>query len=357
MYVGQVAVGDITLQSSSTYTVGRKGLRGRSADAFQGSVFFIWILLCLTGGGLRAQAPSGITELQQNPLAALRAFEPTSGEAYQLGRGDEISLDFGSRPELSSKHVIGPDGKITLPLAGSILIADRTREEAASAVLAALAPYYSNLSVTLGVDKYTSNRVLLLGAVEHPGLISFDNPPTLLEVVTRGGVLGAVSAQSRMPLIPERCAIYRGSDKVMWVDLKALLDSGSPLADLRLRRGDVVYVPSTLDRTVSVLGQVQHPGAILLENSTTLSKLLGEAGGLTDAAGNNAQIRIISPSMKTTRTVSFKSVLQPGELDVTLRSGDIVFVPKSGYSQISYALEKISPLISIFTASAFLANQ
>ena len=300
-------------------------------------------------------------DLHANPLAALSLFEPVHNQQYELGPGDEISLDFGGRLELNSKRILGPDGRITLPLAGSIELADMTREQAGTTILAALSPYYHNLTVTVEVDKYTSNRVLLLGAVEHPGVLTFDAPPTLLEVVTRGGVLGigggAESAQngsSRLPAIPERCAIYRGSDKVMWVDLRAMLNSGAGMADLRLRRDDVVYIPSTQDRYVSVLGQVQHPGALALESTSTLVKLLAEAGGVTEAAGGNPQIHIISPSSGTTRIVSFKQLLQSSPLDLTLRPGDIIFLPKSGFNKVSYVLDKVSPLVSIFTALAFL---
>lgn len=331
-----------------------------------------WTLLCASAGAgpLRAQAvpPTAVTttpevttsEISLNPLLALRAFEPASGEAYRLGPGDELTLDFGGRIELNGKRIVGPDGRITLPLAGSVMLEDKTREQAADAIVTALSPYYRNLSVTVGVDKYTSNRVMLLGAVEHPGVILFDSPPTLLEVVTRGGVLGSggagggAEAAPKLPAVPERCAIYRGNDKVMWVDLRAMLNSGNTLADLRLRRGDVVYVPSTQDRYISVLGQVAHPGALPLEASSTLAKLLAEAGGLTDGAGDNAQIRIISPSTGTARTIQFKQLLRPTPPDLTLRPGDVVFVPKSGFNKVSYAIAQLSPLVSVFTAFALL---
>lgn len=308
----------------------------------------------LGGSPMHAQLAPATTEIQVSPVAALKAFEPAAGEEYELGPGDELTLDFGGRTELNSKRIVGPDGRITLPLAGPIALADKTRGQAADAILAALSPYYQNLSVTVGVDKYTANRVLLLGAVEHPGVLSFDSPPTLLEVVTRGGVLGGGEGLQKLPAFPERCAIYRGDDKVMWVDLRALLSSGNALADLRLRRGDLVYVPSTQDRYVSVLGQVAHPGAMQLEANSTLAKLLAQAGGLSDAAGDNPQIRIISPSTGKTRTITYRQVLQSAPLDLTLRPGDIVFIPKSGFNKVSYVFEKLSPLVSIFTAFAFL---
>ena len=320
--------------------------------------------------------PSG-QELKPNPALALRDFEPALNQAYELGRGDEITITFSGRPEMNGQHIIGPDGKITLPLAGSIELADKTREEAADAVVKALSPYYPNLYVTVGVDKYTSNQVLLLGAVERPGVQTFDRPPTLLEVVSRGGASlsnrnasfggggggtagGAFNLNANLQPanlgIPERCAIYRGSDKVLWVDLKSLLDSGSPLADLRLKRDDIVYVPSSSERYVSVLGEVQHPGALQLDSTTTLPKLIALAGGLTPLAGHYPDIQIVSPTTGKTRVISFKQVLMPGSLELTLHSGDIVYVAESGFNRFAYVLEKISPLVTLFTASALITQ-
>ena len=327
----------------------------------------MWLALCvgtLDGPWCGAQdAP----ELKQNPLTALRDFEAPLNQAYELGRGDEISLDFPGRSELNGKRIIGPDGRITLAPAGSILIADRTREQAADAIAASLSPFYKAISVTVGVDKYTSNRVLLLGAVEHPGVIAFDEPPTLLEVLTRGGGLsggnlagangmtgfsGTTTQARALSAVPERCAIYRGADKVVWVDLKALLESGSALADLRLRRDDVVYVPSKAEQYVSVMGQVQHPGAMQLDSNTTLSKLLAEAGGLTELAGKNPNIQVVQPSTGKSRMIPLKAILQPGSLDLTLKSGDIVYVSESGFNQATYVLQRLSPLVTMFTAAA-----
>jgi polysaccharide export outer membrane protein len=308
--------------------------------------------------------------LQQNPQIAMREFEPAENQEYELGRGDAISIDFAGRPEMSSKQIVGPDGRITLPMAGALVVADKTREQAAQAIVAALTPFYEHLNVTVGVDKYTSNQVLLLGAVEHPGVLTFDRPPTLLEVVSRGGAIGGVrnagyntngfAMQANLqPMgsgVPERCAIYRGADKVIWVDLKKLLDSGSALADLRLKRDDIVYVPSSAERYISVLGQVQHPGALQLDDNMTLAKLLSLSGGFTPEAGKNPQIMIVQQATGQKRTISFNQILKPGPMDLTLHSGDIVYVPKSGFNNVAYVFDKLSPLVSMFTASALIGH-
>ncbi|MGB8099179.1 MAG: polysaccharide biosynthesis/export family protein [Terracidiphilus sp.] len=290
-------------------------------------------------------------QLKPNPLEALRKFEPAADEEYRLGRGDEITVDFSGRPELQAKLVVGPDGRITLPLAGDVMVANLTREEAARKVEQALTPYYANLSAMITVTKYTANRVLVLGAVDHPGPVTFDGNPTLLEAITRGG-LPTVGPDKR-PQIPDQCTIYRGSGQVMTVQLRALIDSGSPLADLRLRRDDVIYVPDPAERFVSVLGEVGHPGAVPLLSNSTLPKVLAEAGGITEKAGGHPKIVIVDPSTGSKRTVEFNDLLNPAKtLEVTLKPGEIIFVPQSGFYRFTWYVSSLNPFAELATLAA-----
>ncbi len=286
-------------------------------------------------------------QLQPNPLEALRNLEPPVNEEYRLGQGDEITVDFTGRPDLQAKLVVGPDGRITLPLAGDILLDGLTRSEASKAIAAALEIYYDNLAVQVTVTKYTANRVLVLGAVTAPGEVAFQGTPTLLEALTRSGLS---TGPNKPAEIPERCAIYRGSNQVVWVQLRELVESGNPLADLRLRRGDVIYVPSLSERFVSVLGEVQHPGAVPITGNSTLASVLAGAGGLTDQAGNNAHIQIVDPVTGNSRVLTFKDVLNPAKSqEVTLKPGEIVFVPKTGFARATYVLQRLNPLFQLST--------
>jgi polysaccharide export outer membrane protein len=281
--------------------------------------------------------------LKPNELEALRKFEPAADEEYRLGKGDEITIDFSGRTEMQAKLVVGPDGRITLPLAGETMLAGLTRTEAAKAIESGLTPYYANISAQVTVTKYTANRVLLLGAVDHPGPMLFDGVPTLLEAITRGG-LPTVGPEKR-PQIPDQCAIYRGSDQVLWVQLRSLIDSGNPLADLRLRRDDVIYIPDPAARFVSVLGEVQHPGAVPLTANTTLASVLANAGGITEKAGGSPKIQVVDPAGGTTRTVAFNDLLNPAKnLEITLKPGEIIYVPQSGFSRATYYLERLNPM-------------
>ena len=80
-----------------------------------------------------ARAPlTSNPQLKLSPMKTLQSFEPAENEEYALGPGDEISLDFPGRPELSGKKVVGPDGRITLSLAGASTSQTRTETRSPS---------------------------------------------------------------------------------------------------------------------------------------------------------------------------------------------------------------------------------
>jgi polysaccharide biosynthesis/export protein len=291
-------------------------------------------------------------KLKLSPLETLRRFEPPADEEYTLGAGDEISIQYPGRPELASKNVIGPDGRITLPLAGPFEIANLTRKAAAERIVVALSAYYTNLAATVEVLRYGSNHVTLLGDVKNPGQISFDQTPTLLEVLSKGGIITRPDGN-----LPEQCVIYRGDD-VLWVDLQELLTNGSPLADLRLRRNDLVFVPAVSSRTVTVMGQVQHPAQIALKHNSTLTSILGEAGGISDAAGNNPEIQIVHRSNGSkTQYVRFGDLLKPtGGMEISLNPGDVIYVPKSGMAKAGFVMQQLAPFLSVGSFATIAAH-
>ncbi len=314
-----------------------------------------------------AAAQAGTVEEVLSPEARQALLQPPNDrEAYHLGRGDVLSISVQGRPELTGRQTVGPDGDVTLPLIGSVRLADLTRDEAASALREKLLRYYTDPAVTVGVDTYTSNQVLLVGAVEKPGPQIFERQPTLLDVLARGGGMqraqnGAVSAQfagvtGGTRALPDRAIIYRGATTAINVNVAALAHDGDMLANLWLMRDDVVYVPSVDDRFISLLGQVARPGAQPLERETTLARLLSNAGGLTKEAGANPMLRIVEPSTGKTRYVAFKDVLNPASTEIPLHSGDILYIPQSKFSSFSYVLDRMSPLVNIFTTAAFVSR-
>ncbi len=278
-----------------------------------------------------------------SPLEMIRQFDSAPDPVYRLGAGDEITVDVWNRPELTGKHVVGPDGRITLPLAGAVKVAELTRDEAPAAIVEALSPYYANPVVTLRVDRYVSNRIYILGRVHSPGALQFESQPTLLDVITRAGALpiGGVGADKAAL---SRCAIFRGRDQVLWVELRQILSEGNLAYNIRLRRDDIVYLPDSDDQLVYVLGEVQHPGAFQLTPSMTFMDALAQSGGPTQN-GSRTTIHLVRARDKISREIDLKAVLSLNEdPSVQLKEGDIVYVPKSRMGKFGYVMEKLGPL-------------
>jgi polysaccharide biosynthesis/export protein len=301
------------------------------------------------GGAQPSGAPaSGSLELQRRGVD-LESSQPDVHEQYLLGGGDEITVTVAGRPELSGNHIVGPDGRITLPMVGSLDLGEKSRDEAAAAIDDALGKYYSGKVLsTVQVTKYGSNHVLLLGAVEHAGVINFDQPPTLLQVITQGGALSG----SKSGGTPKRCVVFRGQNQVMNVNISERLDGQKALNDIRLRRNDIVYVPANQESLISVLGEVFHPGAVELTPQSTLVSLLADSGGITPQAGN-PEILIVEPSTGRRQQIKFKELLKlQKSADITLHDGDIVYVPRSGLATVGFTLQQISPITQLGSIAA-----
>jgi polysaccharide export outer membrane protein len=260
-----------------------------------------------------------------------------------LGKGDEISVEVWSHPELSGKHIIGPDGKITLPVAGVISLVDLSREDAQKAIGEAYSKLYQDLAVTVSVDHYTSYRIFVLGRVGVPGALQFDSQPTLLDVVTRAASLpiGGIGADKAGL---GRLEIIRGRDQMIWVDLKVLLAQGNLALNIRLARNDLVYMPDAGDQQVYVLGEVKHPGAFRLTPTMTFLDAFTQAGGLTEDAVED-RIEVVRSVSGEHRQFKLKELLaSPQQLNYALEEGDIIYAPRRKMAKFGYVLQKTAAL-------------
>lgn len=274
----------------------------------------------------------------------LALLEESAHPVYQLGSGDVVRVDVFGRPEIGGKFVIGPDGMITLPLAGQVLLGQLTREEAQAALERRLRDYFSQPHVTLGVEEYTSNVITVLGRVANAGRQRFPHSPTLAEVLANAGALPILDKQATLT----RCAIIRGREKLIWVDLKALLN-GDLGYNLRMKKGDIIFIPDSSETAVYVLGAVPKPGSYRLTPSMTLLDALAQAGGPTlDAAPE--KIGIYRASSRQAQIVDFAQLIGPNRtVNYALEDGDVLFVPTSGLADFGYFLRQISPAISVLT--------
>lgn len=274
----------------------------------------------------------------------LALLEESVNPVYVIGSGDVVRVDVYGRPEVSGKHVVGPDGYITVPLAGDIRLAERDRNEARRLVGERLGQYFTKPFITLNIEEYTSNQVTVLGRVERAGMQKFPHPPTLAEVLAGAGAMPILDKQATLA----RCAIMRGREKLIWVDLKALLN-GDPAYNLRMKKGDIVFIPDSSETAVYVLGQVGKPGSYRLTPRMTVLDALVQAGGPNEDA-QPRQIGLYRAGRNQTEIVTFASLIDPARTtNYALEDGDVIFVPRSNLADFGYFLRQISPGLSVLS--------
>ncbi len=284
-------------------------------------------------------------------MSAIEAFkdETKKVDDYLLYDGDDIFIEVVNRPELSGLQRIGPDGRITLSVAGSIPIRNLTREEAAAAITKALSPYYLSIFTTVRVEHYNSNRVTIVGRVERPGEILFNTPPTLLDILAKAGGMPL----QRKEQVLTRCAIIR-NDKILWVDLSRLL-LGDTSLNVSLQRNDTVYIPDSSDTSVFVLGAVTRPGVFSLTPQMSFMDALAQAGGPTKEA-NYSDLHLIRPRDNVNMSIDLADILEPQKtLDVAIKEGDIIYVPRNAVGKVGYIIQQINPFSVLFTVGTSLS--
>jgi polysaccharide export outer membrane protein len=296
------------------------------------------------------RVPSGfsaVSPLPSVPLASreeLAQIEESLDTEYRIGRGDVVKVDVYGRPEVSGRQTVGPDGRITLPLFGPLRVADLTRQETVELVDRHLRSLYTLPSTTVGIEEYVSNQITVLGRVPHAGMQRFAMLPTLAEVLANAGALSGPDKSA----VPTRCSIVRGRDKLIWVDLHAMF-KGDMAYNIRMKKGDLVFIPDAQETSVHVLGAVAKPGAYRLSPRMTLLDAIGQAGGATENA-NASRIGVYRAGARKVEEFDLAAVIDPSRtVNVALEDGDVVFIPTSVTADFGYLMRQIAPAVSVLT--------
>ena len=197
--------------------------------------------LTLTLGACASAAPSSpepsdTRSFRDIPYASWSDYEPP----YRFYPGDEMEVSLPTAPELSKTVIVQPDGRVSLPLIGSFMAADRTIPD----LKAVLAEAYGAQLLRPVVEitpKAAPLKVFVGGEVRNPGIYDLTGDGDALRAVIQAGDF-VNSADRKQVIIVRRGP--NGQGMVRTVNLQRGLKAG--VSDLvPLRRFDIVYVPKS----------------------------------------------------------------------------------------------------------------
>lgn len=278
--------------------------------------------------------------------------------AYTLGPGDRIRIDVFNVPEYSGEYQVLVDGSVNLPLIGSVRVQGLTLQGGANRISTLYARYLRRPIVTLSLLAPRPLRIGVTGEVNRPGVYNLGlnggaQFPTVSQALQQaGGVTQSGNIQ--------QIVIRRAGGGSTTVNLDSVIRGGNIFADVGLRDGDTVFVPTAAYNTnrvretaassvgtqantaqVAVIGEVSRPGTYTVRGDAIgaftpysppkLTRAIQSAGGLTPSAAIN-QITIRRPT-KTGRVQSIRvnllPLLQRGDYtqDVFIEDGDTIVIP------------------------------
>jgi polysaccharide export outer membrane protein len=178
-------------------------------------------------------------------LAAPLALAQSAG--YRIQPGDTLAITVLEDDSLNRQSLVLPDGRISVPLAGSVQAAGNTVEAVERVIADRLASnfavrpsvFVSVVDVAEEVEK--TFPIYVLGQVGSPGLVEVLPGTTLLQAVALSGGLDRFAATKRIQL--RRTDPSTGQERLYLFNYRAVERGGSIQSMITLREGDVIIVP------------------------------------------------------------------------------------------------------------------
>ena len=120
---------------------------------------------------------------------------------YRIGPEDLLEVQVFGVDQLTRTVRVNGRGMISLPLIGNLEVGGLTAQQAEAMVVAKLGEsYLQDPQVSLFIKEYTSQRVIIEGAVNKPGVYPLRGPTTLLQSLAIAGGQGNLSDMSEVML-------------------------------------------------------------------------------------------------------------------------------------------------------------
>jgi polysaccharide export outer membrane protein len=197
---------------------------------------------CSSGikGADRAHGWYAADSLQQF-VADTGKQKPFLEPEYVIGVGDQLEVVFPYHTNLTERDIIvRRDGRISLPYVGDQMAAGITPMDLDSVLTVKFSEILRDPNLSVIVEKPAPQRVYVLGQVNTPGRIDFDDQMTMVQSVAAAGGFKTGALPAHAVLIRRQSV-----SKIVGVevDLKAVMQGAKMTNDVPLRNFDIVFVP------------------------------------------------------------------------------------------------------------------
>ncbi len=217
--------------------------RGRSSVSASSFLWVCGMVLMLTpAGSAQTLAHPVINPTTATPETAAPQVQAqkgdTDGTRYVIGADDSLQVTVWQEPSISGTFPVRPDGMISLVLVGDIQAAGLTPMHLAHDITIKLKKYIQDPIVSVVVAAVKSQRVYLVGEVNHAGPIVLTPGMTPLQAIAEGGGLTPYTSGKHIYILRGP----QGKQMKIPFNYKLAL-KGDNRQDVPLLSGDTIVVP------------------------------------------------------------------------------------------------------------------
>jgi len=266
---------------------------------------------------------------------------------YSLGAGDVINIAITDVEDINGSYTVSPNGDVTIPYVGQVVILDKTKEEAQEFINNVLKIYYQEPETIIKIEQYKSSYVYITGAINRPlSILLSEQPVKLIDALIKAGYIKDQKSYRKTALLRRGTEVYE-------IDLYELLNLNNTDLDIYLRKDDVVHVSETDTDQAYAFGEFTTSGPIAVYKDLTLTELLATKG-INKATAKTKSIYVLREDVTKFLHIDIFSlnINNPTALLAAnkfyILPNDIVFIPSTKLVKWNNVITLLTPSESLF---------
>lgn len=172
-------------------------------------------------------------------IATNLAIASDKTDIYRLRQGDTILISVWREDTLQRQAIVLPDGSITFPLIGRVVVSGLSTPEVEQRITTRLKEYFPEPIVTVVIVGIDGNRAFVTGKVIRPGPLILNGPISVLQAISLVGGFDKFADENDIKVIRSKVE----GQEVLRVNYKDIISGRNMSTNILLQAGDTLVVP------------------------------------------------------------------------------------------------------------------
>lgn len=196
--------------------------------------------VALVLGSCTADYPLSSVPAVPSRSEAPQFYRPDAVTHYKIAPGDKLTISSYYHPDLKQSVTVQPDGRVSLMLVGTVVVAGKTPEELSTELTKAYSRYVQDAEITAAVSENAALSVFVGGQVKTPSVVPIKGELTLLQSITEAGGFLSTANEAQVLIVRQ---MPDSRYRTLQADVEKVLRNEA--GEIYLQPHDIVFVPKS----------------------------------------------------------------------------------------------------------------